>query len=81
MSQFAIPPETAAHVLYIFGHVGRQPGQFALRLLQLIAGADRQNQVKLAEVYPHEVEAVRLAQYSHDGIETLKAYAEGRAAA
>ena len=81
MSKFAIPPETAQHVLYMFGHTGRPPGPFAQQLLQLIAHADRQNLAKLAEVFPAEAEAVRLAQREHGGIDILRRYAEGRAVA
>lgn len=81
MSKFTIPPETAQHVLYMFGHTGRPPGPFAQQLFQLIAHADRQNLAKLAEVYPTEVEAVRLAQHSHDGIDILRRYAAGQAVA
>lgn len=76
-----IPAETARHVLAIFGHGGVNPGRFGEQLITLIAGADLQNMARLADAFPSEVEAVRLAQYDADGIVKLQTIANGRAAA
>lgn len=76
-----IPAETARHVLAVFNRGGYPPGRFGLQLLQLIAGADQDNLARLAEAYPTEVEAVRMAQYDEDGISRLQAIANGQAAA
>jgi hypothetical protein len=80
-SSTTIPAETARHVLAVFDRGGYLPGRFGLQLLQLIAGADQTNLARLAEVYPTEVEAVRMAQYDKDGIARLQAIANGQAAA
>ncbi|MFD4921198.1 hypothetical protein ACFWNE_07740 [Streptomyces goshikiensis] len=76
-----IPAETARHVLSMFGAGGYPPGRFGRQLLELIAGADRQNMARLAMTFPAEVEAVRMAQYDEDGIAKLQAIANGQAAA
>ena len=76
-----IPAETARHVLAVFGHGGVRPGRFGEQLISLIAGADLQNMARLADAFPAEAEAVRMAQYDNDGIAKLQAIAVGRAAA
>ncbi|MFE2324651.1 hypothetical protein ACFXD5_12150 [Streptomyces sp. NPDC059385] len=76
-----IPAETARHVLAVFGHGGVRPGRFGEQLISLIAGADLQNMARLADAFPAETEAVRMAQYDNDGIAKLQAIAAGRAAA
>lgn len=76
-----IPAETARHVLAVFGHGGVLPGRFGEQLLTLIAGADQENAARLAETFPAEAEAVRMAQYDNDGIAKLQAIANGQAAA
>lgn len=81
MSHSVIPAETARHVLAVFGRGGINPGRFGQQLLELIAGADLQNMARLAEAFPAEVEAVRMAQYDNDGITKLQAIANGQAAA
>ena len=77
----AIPAETALHVLAHFGRGGVKPGPFGEQLLTLIARADRQTTARLAEVFPAEAEAIRMAQYDEDGIAKLQAIANGQAAA
>ncbi|MFF4848743.1 hypothetical protein [Streptomyces sp. NPDC001194] len=77
----SIPPETARHVLAHFGHGGVRSGRFGEQLITLIAGADQQNAARLADAFPAEAEAVRMAQYDSDGIAKLQAIANGRAAA
>ena len=68
-----IPPETARHVLWMFGHDGGyQPGTFSQKLLELLAYAPPVQMAKLALGYPVETEAVRLAKYDEDGINKLK---------
>ena len=77
-----IPPETARHVLWMFGHEGGyQPGTFSQKLLELLAYAPPVQMAKLALGYPVETEAVRLAKYDEDGIDKLKALAVGEVAA
>lgn len=76
-----IPAETARHVLAHFGYGGVKSGRSAEQLLTLIASADRQTTARLAEVFPAEAEAIRMAQYDEDGIAKLQAIANGRAAA
>lgn len=80
MSHSVIPAETARHVLAHFGRGGINPGRFGQQLLELISGADLQNMARLADAFPAEVEAVRMAQYDNDGIAKLQAIANGRAA-
>lgn len=77
----SIPAETARHVLAVFGHGGVLPGRFGEQLIALIAGADLQNMARLAEAFPAEAEAVRMAQYDDDGIARLQSIANGQAAA
>ena len=77
-----IPPETARHVLWMFGREGGyQPGTFSQKLLELLAYAPPVQMAKLALGYPVETEAVRLAKYDEDGIDKLKAAAVGEVAA
>ena len=75
-SQSTISPETAKHVLYHFGHGGTQPGNFARHLLDTILLADSFNLARLANAYPAEVAAVRLAKYAPRGIEALQSIAD-----
>lgn len=71
-----IPPETARHVLWTFGHKGGyQPGTYHQKLLDLLAYAPPVELAKLAQVYPAESEAVRMAKYDEDGISRLKSAA------
>lgn len=77
-----IPPETARHVLWMFGYEGGyQPGTFSQKLLDLLAYAPPVQMAKLALSYPVETEAVRLAKYDENGIDKLKALAVGEVAA
>ncbi|MGW1160422.1 hypothetical protein ACWD48_19820 [Streptomyces sp. NPDC002519] len=71
-----IPAETARHVLWTFGHEGGyQPGTYHQKLLDLLAYAPPVELAKLAQVYPAEAEAVRMAKYDEAGIATLKSIA------
>lgn len=77
-----IPAETARHVLWTFGREGGyRPGSFTQRLIELIAHADAANLARLAQAYPAEAEAVRMAQYDEDGVARLYAIATGEVAA
>ncbi|MGA4864159.1 hypothetical protein ACPB9J_16080 [Streptomyces lavendulocolor] len=77
-----ITPETARHVLFMFGRPGgQQPGRFTQHLMAAIECADLVNASLLVEVYPELVAAVRLAKYHDGGIDQLKAIASGKAAA
>ncbi|MPY47074.1 hypothetical protein [Streptomyces acidicola] len=68
-----IPTETARHVLWTFGHRGGyQPGTYHQKLLDLLAYAPPVEVAKLAQIYPAEAEAVRMAKYDEDGIDKLK---------
>ena len=68
-----IPAETARHVLWTFGHRGGyQPGNYHQKLLDLLAYAPPVELAKLAQVYPAEAEAVRMAKYDETGIDKLK---------
>lgn len=77
-----IPPETARHVLWLFGHDGGyQPGTFTQKLIDLLAYAPPVQMAKLGLGYPVETEAVRLAKYDETGIDQLKKIAAGEVAA
>lgn len=68
-----INSETARHVLWTFGHQGGyRPGTYHQKLLDLLAYAPPVELAKLAQVYPSEAEAVRIAKYDEDGTEKLK---------
>ncbi|MFD6180115.1 hypothetical protein [Streptomyces goshikiensis] len=68
-----IPAETARHVIWTFGEQGGyRPGTFTMKLLELLAYADRDHTARLAIAYPVEAEAVRMAKYDSDGIDRLK---------
>lgn len=69
----SIPAETARHVLWTFGHRGGyQPGTYHQKLLDLLAYAPPVELAKLAQIYPAEAEAVRMAKYDETGIDKLK---------
>lgn len=71
-----IPPETARHVLWVFGEErGYRPGNFTQGLLELLARADIVNAARLSIAYPAEAEAVRLAKYDENGLTQLHAIA------
>jgi hypothetical protein len=77
-----IPAETARHVLWTFGREGGyRPGSFTQRLIELLAHADAANLTKLAQSFPAEAEAVRMAQYDEDGVARLYTIATGEVAA
>ncbi|MFJ2399800.1 hypothetical protein ACIOUE_00750 [Streptomyces xanthochromogenes] len=68
-----IPPETARHVLWVFGHRGgRRPETFTQKLLDALVHADLMDTAKLAAAFPAEVEAVKLAKYIENGVERLQ---------
>ncbi|MFD9630134.1 hypothetical protein [Streptomyces violascens] len=74
-----IPPETARHVLWMYGgDGGAEPGSFTTQLLRLIGYADHDNKTKLATLYPAEAQAVEMAQFDPDGMTTLQEIADGR---
>ncbi|WP_327160490.1 hypothetical protein [Streptomyces zaomyceticus] len=69
----AISPETARHVLWLFGRQGGvQPGSFTQRLMAAIDAADVLNQQKIANEYPDLVAAIRMAGNDDTGIATLQ---------
>ncbi|MFJ7067540.1 hypothetical protein [Streptomyces sp. NPDC101115] len=73
-----IDRETAAHVLWRFGHEGGYPpGDHAAALLRLIAGADVVNRARFAAGFPALAEAVRMASNDRDGIARLQQIAKG----
>ncbi|MFC8272330.1 hypothetical protein ACFUJR_07260 [Streptomyces sp. NPDC057271] len=77
-----IPPTTARYVLSAFGAAGGwRPGSFTEALISLLARADQHNAAKLANEYPAEAAAVRLAKYDENGIAKLQKIAAGQVAA
>lgn len=73
-----VPPETARHVLWMFGgDGGAEPGPFTTQLLRLIGYADHDNKAKLATLYPAETHAVDMAQLDPDGMAALQKIAQG----
>jgi len=75
-SQSTISAEVAHHVLHHFGYDGVQAGSFTTHLLDAIIAADSANLARLANSFPEEVAAVRLAKFSRTGIESLQAIAQ-----
>lgn len=70
-----VDARTAGHVLWQRGHLsGYEPGDFALRLIDLIRRADPANRSRLAAAYPEYAAAVDIAQQD-GGIEQLRAIA------
>lgn len=47
-----------AHVRYMYGKGGLQPGGYTKRLIELIMHADKKNLEDLRKIYPEYVEAV-----------------------
>lgn len=81
-NSITIPAETARHVLWTFGREGGyRPGSFTQRLIELLAHADNVNMARLAQAFPAEAEAVRMAQYDEDGVAKLYAIATGEVTA
>lgn len=76
-----IDPETASNTLWVFGYRGTEPGSFTRRLIDTIAHADRTNEARLAQAFPAEVAAVRMAKYDAGGIAKLQVIADGQVAA
>lgn len=76
-----IPAETASNTLWVFGYRGAEPGSFTRRLIDTIAHADRVHEARLAQVFPAEAAAVRLAKYDEQGIAKLQVIADAQAAA
>jgi hypothetical protein len=76
-----IPAEIASNTLWVFGYRGAEPGSFTRRLIDTIAHADRVNEARLAQVFPAEAAAVRLAKYDDQGIAKLQVIADEKAAA
>ncbi|MFE4867652.1 hypothetical protein [Streptomyces sp. NPDC056682] len=75
-----IPPETARHVLWHYGHDGGwQPGSFTQRLMAAFDAADIDNAGILATAYPELGAAMLAAKYDEDGIDRLKKIANGQA--
>lgn len=75
-----IAPETARHVLWLYGaDGGYTPGSFTQRLMGAIAAADRINSELLRTIYPALVAAMDMAGNTAGGIEELQAIAGGLA--
>lgn len=73
-----IPPETARHVLWHYGHPGGwQPGSFTQRLMAAFDAADIDNAGILAGAYPEMGAAMIAAKHDPDGIDRLQAIAAG----
>jgi hypothetical protein len=69
-------------VLWTFGHNGGyQPGTYHQKLLDLLAYAPPVELAKIAQIFPAEAEAVRMAKYDEDGISKLKGIAAGEVTA
>ncbi|WP_328336824.1 hypothetical protein [Streptomyces violaceus] len=77
-----IPAETAAHVLFHYGHDGGyQAGTFTTNLITAIDSADPSNKARLELGFPDYVAAVNAMQYSHNGVEYLQSIVRGGVAA
>lgn len=74
-----ITPETAAHVLWMFGRGGYSPGTFTQHLLGAFNIADEVNFTRLETAYPEYAAAVAAAQYDPDGVARLQQIAGGAA--
>lgn len=72
-----IPPETANHVLFHFGHGGYEADTFTRNLITAIDSADMENVARLANAYPQLVAAVIAVKYDPDGVGALQRIAAG----
>ncbi|WP_405769194.1 hypothetical protein OG539_32590 [Actinacidiphila glaucinigra] len=72
-----ITPETARHVLWLFGEGGIQPGSFTIRLFATFSAADPQNFARLEQAFPEFAAAIAAATYDPDGTARLQAIAKG----
>jgi len=81
LSSPTIPPDVAAHVLFMFDSSGAicqivaadiVPNEFQRHLIRAIAHADHDNKARLAEQFPDYVAAVFAVQLDPDGIDRLK---------
>ena len=73
-----VDERTANHVLHYFrGGEGYEGGDFANALIKATCHADVHNKLRLAEGFPAEVAAVRLAKDHPEGIAILRTIAKG----
>lgn len=78
----AISADTAAHVLWHYGHDGGyQAGSFTEQLLTAMGMADPTNLHRLALGFPDYVAAVHAIQYDPDGVANLQKIVRGEVAA
>lgn len=77
----AIDANTAAHVLFHYGHGGYQAGGCIESLITTIDRADDTHRDKLALGFPEYVAAVTAIKYDPDGVKHLQRIVYGKAAA
>ncbi|MFG3585048.1 hypothetical protein [Streptomyces sp. NPDC047990] len=84
-----IPPDIAAHVLFMFDRSGvvaqivaadLVPTEFQRHLIRAIAHADCDTRDQLQEIFPEYVTAVAALKYDPDGMDRLKEIAALRCA-
>lgn len=77
VAETVISSETAAHVLFQERLGGWPPSTFAAKLLDAWTSADTANAERLAVAFPEYAAAIALLKSGPDGIEQLRAIADG----
>lgn len=72
-----VTQKDAQHVLWNFASGGYEPGSFTKGLMRALQSADPENRERVRLGFPSLVRAMEMAQHESDGIETLKAIANG----
>lgn len=64
--------DASAHVLFVAGMGGKEPGGFTTKLIEALFHADRENLAVVESVYPELARAVDLYKNSEAGLATLR---------